>query len=224
VSTVKIKTAAGLEKFLRILAEESVSMAQAEPRSQEPARQRDIIKRMKQDKLSLSEEDPERAAPEAPADSEPPPAPDKPAAQTPKDVEPSEINPTLDAIIRAIKEIRSGFGADDSAIEQELSNYFDRLDEAEKVTMIVLMRSVGDIMRREATGATAPEPAQYNVVMSMKSAEKATPAPAEAPQTASEPPQAAGSGEDTTPPIKVGEPVSEAYRRRIKDLLSRNKS
>ena len=226
MSTVKLKTAKQLETFLRVLAEESVGMAQAgrAVASTEPQRQKDIMKRIARDKKALSEEDPPEDAPAEPKADTPPPAPEKPApAPTPRDVESGEINPSLDAVIRAIKEIRSGFGADDSAIEQELSNYFDRLEEAEKVTMIVLMRSVGDIMRREATGAEAPEPSQFNVVMSMKtgeeSAEKAA-APASPPPPS--PGVAPGGTEDTAPPIKVGEPVSEAYRRKIKDLLSRH--
>lgn len=227
MSTVKLKTAKQLETFLRVLAEESVGMAQAgrAVASTEPQRQKDIMKRIARDKKALSEEDPPADAPAAPAASapEPAPAPERPApAPTPKDVEMGEINPTLDAVIRAIKEIRSGFGADDSAIEQELSNYFDRLEEAEKVTMIVLMRSVGDIMRREATGAEAPEPSQFNVVMSMKSGEKDEKAAAPAASPPPSPGPAPGGTEDTAPPIKVGEPVSEAYRRKIKDLLGRS--
>jgi len=228
MSTVRIKSSRQLENFLRILAEESVGMAQAGMQHNEPQRQKDIIRRMQKDKNSLSEEDPEK---EAPAVDAAPPAGDtksdeKPAAPTPKDVVSSEIKPSLDAIIRAIKEIRSGFGADDSAIEQELSNYFDRLDEAEKISMIVLMRSVGDIMRRESAGAEAPDPGQYNIITSIKSGEEKSSSPpsavgSEEPKSTS-PPPAAGQ-EDTTPPIKVGEPISEAYRKRIRDLLSKNR-
>ena len=228
MSTVRIKSSRQLENFLRILAEESVGMAQATMQHNEPQRQKDITRRMQRDKSSLSEEDPEKAQPAVDAA---PPADDakpneKPAAPTPKDVVASEIKPSLDAIIRAIKEIRSGFGADDSAIEQELSSYFDRLDEAEKISMIVLMRSVGDIMRREATGAEAPEPGQYNIITSMKPGEEkpapTSPSPASSEEPKSSPPPAGGS-EDTTPPIKVGEPISEAYRKRIRDLLSKNR-
>jgi hypothetical protein len=227
MSTVKIKTTRQLETFLRVLAEESVGMAQASLASNEPARQKDFVKRMAKGKKALTEEEPAGDAPAAPEPAAPPapePPADKPApARTPSDVEPGEINPTLDSVIRAIKEIRSGFGADDSAIEQELSNYFDRLEEAEKISMIVIMRSVGDIMRREATGAEAPEPSQFNVIMSMKSGEKAANEPAAAaPAAPASSGPAPGSAEDTAPPIKVGEPVSESYRRKIKDLLNRH--
>jgi len=227
MSTVRIKSSRQLENFLRILAEESIGMAQAgmQQQNNEPRRQKDIIKRMQHDKSSLSEEDPEKEAPAV--DAAPPDGPksaEKPAAPTPKDVSPNEIKPSLDAIIRAIKEIRSGFGADDSAIEQDLSNYFDRLDEAEKISMIVLMRSVGDIMRREAAGAEAPEPGQYNVITTMKPGEE-KPTPAQKPESGTAPasPPPVSGQEDTTPPIKIGEPVSESYRRKIRDLLSANR-
>lgn len=228
MNKVKLKTSKQLETFLRVLAEESIGMAQVGMASNEPARQKDITKRMQKDKFALSEEDPEKASPEV-ADTKQPPDKEEPApAPTPKDVQTGEINPSLDAVIRAIKEIRSGFGADDSAIEQELSNYFDRLDEAEKISMIVLMRSVGDIMRREAQGAEAPEPSQYNVITSMKPGEESAPAAepnasSATPVTPSSPPPTSGQ-EDTAPPIKIGEPVTESYRRKIRDLLSKNRN
>jgi hypothetical protein len=223
VSSLRLNTPKKLETFLKILAEESIGMAQAS--ANEPARQRDIIKRMQKDKSALSEEDPEKTAPEVPATQPAPPDEepkgDKPVARTPADLQPGELKPTLDAVIRAVKEIRSGFGADDSEIERELSSYFDRLDEPERISMIVLMRSVGDIMRREAQGASAPEPGQYNVITSMKPGsrdEKPTSPEAPASEPDSAPAPESGT-EDNTPPIKVGEPVSESYRRRIRDLL-----
>jgi len=237
VSAIRLKTQKDLENFLRVLTEESVLKARksiAEPSAQQ--RQSDMIKHIKQSKSDLSEEDPEKTPPAAPTPApaaEPKPAP-APAAELEPEVKPnkpneppaskpepsSELNPTLDSLIRAIKEIRSGFGSGDSTVEQELTSYFDRLDDAERVSLIVMMRSLGDIMRREVQGASAPAPGQYNVIMSMKPGEKAQgsePA-AQKPRTAGEAPP---SEEDTSPPIKVGQPVSETYRARIRDLLSR---
>ena len=224
MSAIKLKTEKQLEKFLKILAEESVLAAQASP---EQSRQKAIAKQIKHDKASLSEEDPEKAAPsttqeEPPAEkapAEPPPEPEaKPAPAT---SEAEDLNPTLDSLIRAINELRSGFGTNDSPIENELSLYFDRLDNAERVSLIVMLRSLGDIMRKEADGSTAREPSQYNVIMSMKAKEASSSpaAPASSSDTQKTPDQ---EPEDTAPPIKVGEPVSEAYRARIRSLLKRS--
>ena len=227
MSTIKLRTKNELEKFLRVLAEESVATAQSTMAagSDEKKRQSQMIKSINKAK-NLFEEDPETGSPSAPDST---PAPETPAPETEepeKKPEPaqsekaSDINPTLDSLMRAINELRSGFGTSDSAIENELSLYFDRLENAERVSLIVMLRSIGDIMRKEATGGDAAEPSQYDVMMSMKPKDKeqasAPAAPAAAPAA-----QPAGSAEDTSPPIKVGEPVSEAYRARIKDLLRR---
>lgn len=224
MSTIKIGSQRELEKFLKILAEESVTAAQASS-DRAASMQKDIISRMRRDKAALSEEDPEKTPPEKTAAASdaagaeaPAPAP---VAKTPKQADSMDINPTLDNLMRAINEMRSGFGTNDSSIEAELSKYFDRLEDAEKVSLIVMLRSLGNIMRKEETGDVAPEPSQYDVVMSMKAKEKeapsATPASTAAPAAATTSPE----GEDTTPPvpIQVGKTVSEAYRNKIRNLL-----
>lgn len=222
MSVIKLKTKNELEKFLKVLAEESVSVAQQKMTTgdDEKKRQAHMSKAIDRAK-NLFEEDPEKEAPATPPEAEAPEAPaEEPAPETPKEEKASEINPTLDSLMRAINELRSGFGTSDSAIENELSLYFDRLDNAERVSLIVMLRSIGDIMRKEASGSSASEPSQYDVMMSMKPKEKtqsSSPAAATPASTA----QTAGGAEDTSPPIKVGEPVSEAYRARIRDLLKR---
>ena len=229
MSTIRLKTKNELEKFLRVLAEESVNTAQhvMAAAGDEKRRQAQMSKDIDKAK-NLFEEDPEAGASAAP-DTTPEPETPEPAAEKPAEKEaptqgdkPSDINPTLDSLMRAINELRSGFGTSDSAIENELSLYFDRLENAERVSLIVMLRSIGDIMRKEASGNDASEPSQYDVMMSMKPKDKeqsaAASAPAPAAASASPP---AGGTEDTSPPIKVGEPVSEAYRARIRDLLMR---
>lgn len=234
MSTIKLGSAKELEKFLKILAEESVSLAKSEP-----DRQKLMQKKIKSDLKSLTEEDPEdpeakepSSPPEkkpqppapAPAEDEPTPAAPKPAqTATPAEVPASELNPTLSSLIDAIKDMRGGRGASDSAVESELTAYFDRLDEAERVALIVMMRSIGNIMRQQQTGSEAPEPEQYDILTTKKPSERAaSPSKGEKPASSPAAPAPAG-GEDTAPPIKVGEPVSESYRAKIRDLLSRTR-
>lgn len=225
--TVKIGSARELEKFLKILAEESVTLAKREP---EENRQKRLAKDISLGIKNLSEQDPEEVAGEKPTDKKAaaPPPPESPpedkkvpAAPTPAEATHSDLNPTLDNLQDAIKDIRGGLGTSDSAIEAELRSYFDRLDEAEKISLVVMVRSIGAIMRQQMSGAKAPEPEQYDIVTSKKPSTSS----AETPEKATPPAQAkaAAEPEDTAPPIKVGEPVSEAYRARIRNLLNRSR-
>lgn len=231
MSAIKLSSAKELEKFLKVLAEESVLMAK-ETGNTGVARQKDFATRIKRDKAALTEEDPE----EEKEPTEPAPAP-KPAAAPPPAEEPAEpkappaptpgseisadMNPSISSLVDAIKEIRGGRGAGDSAVETELTAYFDRLEEAERVSLIIMLRSIGGIMRQQLAGAKAPEPEQYDIFTSRKPGETAAASSAEKTQAAA-PAQKSPSGEDNSPPIKVGEPVSESYRARIRDLLKRS--
>jgi hypothetical protein len=228
VSTIKLKTRSDLESFLRILAEESVMSAQAGmQKPPEQQRQRQIVQQINKSKAALSEDDPEKTPPEAAKPAEPPPAeptPEKtPTAKTPASADPDDFNPSISSLVDAIKDIRGGRGASDSAVEAELTSYFDRLEEAERIALIVMLRSIGGIMRQQLMGSDAKEPTDYNIFTTSKPSENQT-----KPQAAGTPapvsaPTAAGGAEDAAPPIRVGEPVSESYRARIRDLLSRSR-
>lgn len=232
MSAVRIKTTKQLENFLRILAEESVLTAQSGMvKSDEKRRQASVAKNIKQGIKDLNEEDPEGEAapaakePAAPTTAEPAPAEPKkpePAAAAASD-ETSELNPSLDAMIDAIKDMRGGKGTSDSIVKDGLSRYFDGLDDAERIALIVMFRSIAGIMSGKFDDGSAPEPADYNVFVTKRAPEKeagAETVPAAKAKAAAAP--AGGSEEDTSPPIRVGEPVSEAYRAKIRNLLSRS--
>ena len=234
MSTIKLKTQSDLENFLRILAEESVMTAQAGMLAKpEQMRQKTMIQRIKNDKYSLSEDDPEKTPPDA-ADAEPaaPAAPTTqpaqlPTAKTPAKVEAEDFNPSVSGLVDAIKDIRGGRGAGDSAVEVELTAYFDRLEEAERISLIVMLRSIGGIMRQQLSGGEAKEPTDYNIFTTSRAPEggaakpaAGTTAPA-APAAPAKVATASGGAEDSSPPIRVGEPVSESYRNKIRHLLSR---
>jgi hypothetical protein len=231
MSTIRLNTPKDLERFLRILAEESVTAAKADiqmPKPDEKARQKSFQSRIPKDKRALSEEDPPAeeatpAPPDAPAAAPVPEAPKKPVAPPAS----AEMNPTINAVIDAIKDIRGGRGASDSAVETELTAYFDRLEDAEKTSLVVMLRSLGGILRQQQMGTDAPEPTDYQIFTSMNAKEKSSSKPAPAATTTpsgEEEAEPSPTGpEDTSPPIKVGAPVTEAYRNRIRDLLARNR-
>jgi hypothetical protein len=232
MKTVKLSSPRDLERFLRILAEESVTAAKmGSSDSLEKNRQKALVRQIRKDKAELSEEDEEATSPapaaeKAPASVKPDvaasePAPQKVPAPTPRSPSAADINPSIDSVIDAIKEIRGGKGAGDSAVESELIAYFDRLEDAEKTALVVMLRSLGGIMRLQMTGADAPEPADYEIFTTSKPGEKSKSSEVK-PDTTKEPAPVTPGSEDTAPPIKVGSPVSEAYRARIRDLLARN--
>ncbi len=233
MSTFKLNTKNDLELFLKVLAEESVHSARAtvsQAGSGEAGRQASMIKRIAASKASLSEEDPEKTPP-SPAPAAPPPAEEKPAptpaetSPTPKEMSIDQINPEIGDLVDAIKEIRGGKGSSDSAVEEQLRTYFDRLEHAEKAALVVMMRSIGSIMRQQSTGDQAAEPEQYGIMTTVTPGQEKKAAPAPAAAAPSAPKGASGSAEeDTAPPIRVGggSPVSEAYRAKIRNLLRNN--
>ena len=95
--------------------------------------------------------EPEPAA--APA--EKPPA----AAVAPTPGEEDPLEPSFDAMTRAILDLRSGKSVKDSAIETELEAYYDRLQDAERYAMIIFLRALSGIVTGKMTGAQAAEPA-----------------------------------------------------------------
>lgn len=224
MSTIKLKTKNDLENFLKILAEESVLAAMQKPaREPEEKRQSSFVKKIKQDKMALSEEDPEPSAPDKQEPASPPPEtpPEEKSPPPEKDSDKvADLNPSISDVVDAIKDIRGGMGASDSAIENELRTYFGRLESAEQVALVVMLRSIGEIMRKMTNGTDAREPADMNIFTTMKP--KETTAASQEPESSSSEKQAPTEPENTAPPIKVGEPVSETYRAKIRNLLRSN--
>lgn len=240
MSTLKIKNASQLAQFLKVLAEESVTTAQVDLDA-ERRRQKSAASATKRDLgRFMQEEDAPGAAPTAPPTPEPPAdlAADPTMSAAPKEKAPppapspgeqDPLEPSFDAMTRAILDLRSGKSVRDSAIETELEAYYDRLQDAERYAMIIFLRALSGIVTGKMTGAQAAEPADepHGITISRAGEEEAAPeaaptaepapgaAPA-APATPEEPPAPAG-------PIQVGSPVTEAFRERIRQLIRANK-
>jgi hypothetical protein len=246
MSTVKIKNAKQLAQFLRVLAEESVNAATVDI-DDERMHQKKVASASKRDLgRFMREQDADPAAGGAPPPEPPPtdlatePAPDakaKPAApETPAAPAPSEqdpLEPSFDAMTRAILDLRSGKSVKDSAIETELEAYYDRLQDAERYAMIIFLRALSGIVTGKMTGAQAAEPSDepHGITIS-RGGEEGAEAPAEpapeAPPGGAAPPDL-GTGEPPPEPpapagpIQVGSPVTEAFRERIRMLIRSNR-
>ena len=233
MKTIKIKTQKELENFLKVLAEESVLAARTSvSKPPEQARQKAFSKAISKGIAALNEEDPEDSADAGTPPAETPPAqqaPDSaapPSEEAPKS-EPKQVdtdfNPSLESLIDAIKDMRGGKGTSDTLVRDSLSAYFDKLEEAERTSLIVMLRSIAGIMSGKYRDQPAPQPSDYNIFTTKKPESGGEKPQQPAPSGESPAPAAAspGAAEDTAPPIKVGEPVSEAYRAKISNLLSK---
>ena len=228
MSKVIIRNEKQLLQFLSVLAEQSVQQAYTGMGGEQ--QQQQVAKDIRMSKKTfIEEEDP----PSAPAESPPEPALKKtePADQTATDK--ASISPKFDSLIDAINDLRGSPSSRDTSVETQLRAYYDKLDAAEAASAILFIRTLSQVMKGEVEGASAPDPSYYQISTSMKSdagskeapPEVAAPKepvasiPQEKPDTEEEEAQ---SAEDTEPPIKVGsQQVTEAYRNKIKLLLSR---
>jgi len=242
MSTIKIKNASQLAQFLKVLAEESVTTAQVDL-DDERRRQKSAASATKRDLgRFMQEEDAPGTAPAAPPPPEPPAdlaadptmtaAPKEKAtpAPAPTPGEQDPLEPSFDAMTRAILDLRSGKSVRDSAIETELEAYYDRLQDAERYAMIIFLRALSGIVTGKMTGAQAAEPSDepHGITISRAGEEEASPevAPADEPSAAAEaPPEAPAPETPPAPagPIQVGSPVTEAFRERIRQLIRANK-
>ena len=238
MSTIRIKNANQLAHFLKVLAEESVSSAQVDVDS-ERRRQKSTASATRRD-LSrfMREEDIPGAAPAPPPPTDlatepaPPAAPPPDAAKVPAPTPAEEdpLEPSFDAMTRAILDLRSGKSVKDSAIEMELEAYYDRLQEAERYAMIIFLRALSGIVTGKMSGAQAAEPADapHSITISRGEGEEGALDALPSPDAAPPPPPAgpemgAAPEEPPTGPIQVGSPMSEVFRERIRQLIRANK-
>lgn len=227
---IKLSSTSQLENFLKILAEESIAKAYGDV-ANEKLRQSSISSGIKKASKAayVKEEDEtavdakQKAAPPEPA--APAAAPEEPASSPEPKVaaEQADITPTLDTLIRAIKEVRGGLGVSDSAVQDKLAEYFDQLSHEEQLALVVMLRSISDIMTKpeEVVISQMSDPSSYKIVMTMPKSqdqgEKQISSPGEEPVGS----QIAPDEEDSSPPIKVGQTVAESYRKKIKTLLAK---
>ncbi len=228
MKTFKIKSANELHNFLKVLAEESVTQARG-GLSSEKDRQSQMMKQIGQDKKRfMSEEDPPEPNNTQAPEPEPEPAPKaaKPAAITAP-----EISPKYESLVDAINSLRGAGSTRDSSVDAQLRAYYDKLDSAECAALIVMLRSVTDVMTGVIPGDEAKDPSNYKIKVTM---EKGQESPSEEPvaqdnepeEEAEVPPESEPEDEDeenTAPPkklpINVGQGITESYREKIRSLL-----
>lgn len=214
-----------LIKLLLKLREAKGEKSSDDPRqvyfNQSKKRDQEIFDLDEEDENPEGEEDsPEPAPPPAPrpeAQAQQP-APKASAAPAPKEKAPEkkeipgDLNPSLDAIERSINQLRGGKSTRDA--RDELSVYYDRLDEPTKKVLYAFMNSLSGILTDQMTGTTAidPEDPPMNISISVSPGEEEEEGEDESP----------AETEDTTPPIVAGQKqVKEGVKKRLSLLMRR---
>ena len=226
MKTFKIKSANELHNFLKVLAEESVTQARG-GLSAEKDRQTQMMKQIGQDKMRfMSEEDPSE-----PSNTQTPDPKPAPKAAKPEPITTPEISPKYESLVDAINSLRGAGSTRDSSVDTQLSAYYDKLDSAECAALIVMLRSITDVMTGVTPGGEAKDPSNYRIKVTMEkgqessSEEPVTPdnEPEEEAETAPEGETESEDEENTSPPkklpINVGQGISESYREKIRSLL-----
>jgi hypothetical protein len=221
MSTIKLDTSNDIVTFLRILAEESVKDAR-ESLASDP-KQEYFVKNMNRDDkffntLSEQPEEEDVEVEEEETDVEEPPA---------------TLEVSLDSISDTIKQLRSGRSVDDSKVRDQLRTYFDRLDETERQALLTFLRAFSGILTGSLQGDSAPDPSDPPSSITMSAgddeeveepAEDEEEIEGEVEETPEgeeeEEEEEEEGGEDTTPPIKAGEPAELAeIRKRVRTLM-----
>jgi len=204
MSKITIDSSQDLEKFLKILAEESVSKARTS--IQEDNEQSYYEKQIPTDKsrfktVNMNEqEETEETEEEVEVSSQP--------EQKEKPNKPAE-DVTFFKIRDELNTIRSGRSLKDKELRTELEQYVDRLDDDEKRVLHTFLSAIGNIMTDVVSGADAKDPSEPPTSLQV-SKEK---------QTSSDKEEKSQEDEDTSPPIKVGVQQTENLRQKIQKLM-----
>ena len=232
MSILKIDSKQNLERFLRMVTEEAVSLARggvqpsADPPADEEKRQDQMSQRIR-DALPRGESESKRS--ELPVEEEEGSEDAEPEEQS-KDFEtevPDEIK--FNMIRDELNNIRSGRSLKDSDIKLELIQYYEDLDEPERIALYKFLEAISKIVTQGIDNELAASPGEGKGKVITKSKTKVTaPDPKrETKPTPKKPPARSGKSksrpsgkEDTSPPIKVGESqTKESLHRELKDLM-----
>lgn len=231
MTDIKIDTAEGLESFLKILAEESVSSSRrqlSENVSGDSTYQKDLTARIKKDKSRFDEAD-EEADAEIDNTGEPESETGVDSSQSEEDdAGDSESKEDINyySIRNIINQIRAGDSTRDSEVAEPLEQYImSDLSEEERELMHTFFLSVANIMNKTGLGPQDPSDPPTSINVS-KDSKKLSPSSDDS-QKPSQPrrdsvdtsPGSKSGKEDIRPPIQVGSQMKESIRQKVLDLM-----
>lgn len=206
MSKITIDSSQDLDRFLKILAEESVSKARIN--INEDDEQSYYEKQIPVDKSRFKatnmheQEDVEEEEEVSPSEEQP---------QKEKSDKPVE-DITFFKIRDELNTIRSGKSLKDKDLRSELEQYVDRLEGDEKRVLHTFLTAIGNIMTDVVSGTDAKDPSDPPTSLKVSKEKQAKTDDNEVDDQAPE-------DEDTSPPIKVGVQQTEHLRQKIQKLM-----
>lgn len=170
----------------------------------------------------------------------------EPRDSAPEDKSDTEgvVDASFDSVVQAVNNLRAGKSLRDSSIKQQAQDYYDKLDDPERTTLLVFLKAISDIIAGQVDGRDAQDPsdppARLNITQggggkeqpkedeveaSAPDEEEVSAKPLTDEDPAEDPTEEDDEGdevEDTTPPIKVNESQdTHALRKKIRRLMLR---
>ena len=239
---IRAKNEKDLLNILRLISSEAVGLSKKRMNENaDPMVKSGYMKQYSKDEARygrLSEEEseeeelpPEDLPAEEPAAEEPEEPVEEPAEEPAEET--GEVGASFDSVVQAVNNLRAGKSLRDSSIKQQAQNYYDKLSDAERTTLLVFLKALSDIIAGQVDGKDAQDPSDPPVSINMSTgseeessdseAPEESPPEAEAAEEADEmPPEDSTDEEDTTPPIKVNESQDlSLLRRKVRRMMLR---
>jgi len=213
MSKITIDSSQDLDRFLKILAEESVSKARlniGEDDEQSYYEKQIPVDKSRFKAANVNEQE---EAEEVEEEETVEQAPSEETPQKEKSAKPAE-DITFFKIRDELNTIRSGKSLKDKELRSELEQYVGRLDDAEKRVLHTFLASIGNIMTDVVSGTDAKDPSEPPTSLKVSKEKQA-----KSVDNSDADPQPA-EDEDTSPPIKVGGvQQTEHLRQKIQKLM-----
>ena len=208
MTNLKIDSSDTLRSFLDILVEESIRRARIDTQvgDQEKTRQSEMEKQLQKWPLgseSINEKELEVEAEEVDVEVDP-----ENVGETEPQVEEMKVN--LSQVILNLNTIRSGKSLRHKEINLELSQYFDNLDQAEKIALIKFLEGLAQIIAGGVDGDRAVEPDDEPDPVKISSEKEEVEVEQEDDEELAP---------ETKPPVKVSKESQDSLRKSIRALL-----
>ena len=104
--------------------------------------------------------------------------------------ETGEVGASFDSVVQAVNNLRAGKSLRDSSIKQQAQNYYDKLSDAERTTLLVFLKALSDIIAGQVDGKDAQDPSDPPVSINMSTGDEEDSSDNEAPAEAPPEPEA----------------------------------
>jgi hypothetical protein len=199
---IKVKNESELMHLLKIVSSEAAGLSKKlfEGKDTEAYRMQYQADEKMYGDLSEQEEDAEQEEEvEEPQDNPKEQQPQEEEEQEPEAPEETgDVGASFDSVVQAVNNLRAGKSLRDSDIKQQAQDYYDKLSEAERTTLLVFLKAMSDIIAGQVDGKDAQDPSKPPVSLNITADEEDEPE-AEAPEDQVEEPTPEPQQSDAEP-------------------------